>query len=890
MSSVRPPRLLRRMATLLIKGPDAAFILADLDDTMERELARGIPLWRVKWRYAVNVFGSAYNAWRPRRPLANLRVSTLDVKLGLRMLAKNPGLTCVAVFALAIGIPFGMVPAHFVNAIEAPLPFPEGDRIRTLRNFNVAISRHETPSLYDFTQWRDELTTFDALGVARRGAFNVNGEDGHAAPVAGAHVTARSFDIVRVTPITGRTLMSADEAIGAPAVVVIGNDLWQTRFGGDPNIVGQAIRIGRIPHTVVGIMPEGFLFPSREQLWLPLRVNAHVDQHGLGRDYTMFGRLSEDVTPAEAESELATIGRRMSVESPDTHAWLVPEVVPFAVGYFLLPKGGFRGMPEFYLVQALTLLLLVVACVNVAMLVLARTASRAAELAVRTALGASRARIVLQLFTEALVFALLAAGAGLLLADAVSHRFAWMEHALPFWVDLGVNGRTVLGALCLAIFSAGIVSIIPALKVTSGAVQQTMQRAAARRSGVRFGGMSSALIVADVTLAVAAVGLAAGLWDGFAKDGGVMSLRTDQFLSAQFRIPVAAPYEGAVSDPTTTITRVGARQMELVRRLKAEPAVRAVAVADVLPGMDHGGRRIHIDGMDHNGESHNPRVLQAQVDVDFFLALQQSILAGRGFRLSDLAEDRSAVIVNTTFVDQILQGRNPIGRRVRYEARGDAAPGPWYEIVGVVGSLGMNEALPSLDAGLYHPLALGELNPVRLAIRVGDDPHAFTPKLREIAAEVDPTAVISDPVALDEVFSFNSFTIEWTEIGAVVVFGILVGLSVSGIYALMSFTIAQRTRELGIRAALGAGRNSIVLLVAGRAFAQLGLGVLLGTPIAGRLLFELRGAGRASVEFPIVVTLFVGLGVMILIATLGCTVPTLRALRIMPTEALKCGG
>ena len=191
------------------------------------------------------------------------------------------------------------------------------------------------------------------------------------------------------------------------------------------------------------------------------------------------------------------------------------------------------------------------------------------------------------------------------------------------------------------------------------------------------------------------------------------------------------------------------------------------------------------------------------------------------------------------------------------------------------------------DQGLYHPVAPGEINPLRLAIHVGDDPTSFTPRLRALASEVDPTATISSPVALDEVFSFNTVTRDWVKIGAGTLIAVLVGLSVSGIYALMSFTVAQRTRELGIRSALGAQRNRIVFTIAGRALAQLGVGVLLGMPIAGRLLFELSGAGRTSTHSPILVTLLVGVSVMVLIGMAACTAPTLRALRIMPTEALR---
>ena len=893
MPNPRGPGVLRRLAALLIRGPEAAFILTDLDDTMERERARGIPLWRARWRYAINMFGSAFSVWRTRGLRPNLGVYWLDVKLGLRMLAKQPGLTVVAVFALAIGIPVGLVPAHFVNAIQAPLPFDAGDRIRLLRNYNVATSRWEHAALYDFTRWRDELTTFDALGATTmRASYNLVSDDGRAAPVAAAVVTASTFDILRVRPQLGRALIAADEVVGAPDVVVIGHDLWQSRLEGDPDVVGRTLRIGADQHTVVGVMPQGFLFPFRDQLWLPLRLDVLTDVHGqAGRSHAVFGRLADGVSSEEAEAELATVGLRLAAEFPDTHTWLQPETVDFAVGFFGLPKGGFESMPEFYLVQVLTLLLLVVACANVAMLILARTATRSGELAVRTALGASRARIVTQLFMESLVFAVLAAGLGLLLADAIAPRFDWMEALLPFWVELGVTRHTVLWALTLAVFSAGAVSVVPALKVTGKAVHQNMQRAGARRSGMRFGGMSSALVVADVILAVATVGLSVGLWDGFADARDETAIPTGQFLSAAVWIPRIAPAaDTAAIDQGEQARRMGDTQRELVRRLAAEPGVRGVALGTLLPGMDHPSRRFEIDGTSQASDLTDPRAMNASVDLNFFAALDQPILAGRGFNLSDLDEGSAVVIANTTFVDQMLGGRNPIGRRVRYRTSDGEEPGPWYEIVGVVGSLGMNEALPGMDAGLYHPLAPGEAYPLRIAIQVGADPALFTLRLRALAHEVDPAVLIGQAVPLDEVFSFNTFTMDWIKIGAGTLIAILLGLSVSGIYALMSFTVAQRTRELGIRSALGAQKNRIVFTIARRAFAQLGIGVLLGMPIAGRLLYELRGVDRTPVNSPLVVMLLVGVSVMAVIGILACTAPTLRALKIMPTEALREGG
>ena len=840
-------------------------------------------LWAVAWGRISRV---------DRRPA--LGISWLDVKLGLRMLVKQPVLTCVMVFALAIGIPIGLFPTHLVNVFQAPLPFHEAHRIQVLMNYNVATSRPAFPSLYDFMHWREELATFGALGVATTGVRNVISENGRAAPVRGAEVTASMFDILRVRPLLGRTIISADEAIGAPPVVVIGYDFWQSRLDGDPDVVGRTIRIGRVPHTVVGVMPEEFLFPYRDHLWLPLRMNVLADEHGQGRAQRVFGRLADGISAEEAQAELTTVGRRMAIEFPDVHARLQPEVVPFAVGMMGLRRGGLRAELGFYWFQAIALLVLLVACANIGMLIFARTAARSTELAVRTALGASRTRVISQLFTEALVFAVLAAGVGLLIADRMILRrvLPLIEGQMPYWIDFGVTRGTVFWALSLAVFSAAVAGVVPALRVTGKAVQRNIQRASAGRSRMRFGGMSSALIVTNVALAMAASGVAVGFSQELPEVRGGMGVQAEQFLSAELTIPRIEPsVDAAAFDQREFMVRVGAIQQELVRRLRAEPGIRGVAVGSVLPGMDHASRRFELDGENRSGDFQSHPAVNASVDLDFFNALEQPILIGRGFNLSDLAEDRSAVIVNTAFVERVLGGRNPIGRRVRYWTPPDEEPGPWYEIVGVVGDLGtlMTNTDRATSEGLYHPSAPGEINPLRLAIHVGDDPESFTPRLRTLASEVDPTVIISNPVALNEVVSSHRLVMVWGKRGAGIVIGILITLAASGIYALMSLTVAERTREIGIRTALGAQRSSIVFTIARRSLAQLGVGVLLGMPVAGVLSVAMRNE-FGSTSSPIVVVLVLGGSVMVLIGILACITPTLRALRIMPTEALREGG
>ena len=842
-----------------------------------------------------------------RRRWSGSGISWLDLKLGLRMLFKYPGLTAVAVFALAVGIPVGLAPSHGARVLQAPPPFQDAHELQVVKSFDRATSLWQGSTWEDYTWWRDRLSTFEVLGAMTRGAsFNLMSDDGTVAPVRGAEVTASVFEALRVGPLLGRPFSAADEVHGSPPVVILGYDVWQTRLVGDPDVVGSTVRVGGTTHTVVGVMPQGFRFPVQDQMWLPLRdplaasgaepgAAASASTAGLSSGaastYTVFGRLAHGVSDDEARAEVAGIGVRAQPEDPTAASQLRPEVVPFTIGLFGAGRDGLQAEGGFFAFQMLALLVLVVAGANIAMLVFARTATRFGEVAVRTALGASRMRVVSQLFTEALVLSVAAAGIGLFAADQLaSRRLGWLSEALPYWIDPGVTPGTVVRALGLAILSATVVGVVPALKFTGPSVQQHIQRSAAGRSGMRFGGISSALIITDVTLAVAAVGLAVGLSEGLTSPEDGMGIQAEQYLFAELEIPVGgADRNDTPAGRAEHTVRVGDTHRELLARLNAEPGISAAVAASHLPGMDHTKTRIEFEGLPTPTEG-AVRALRARVDVDYFRGLEQEARAGRLFDLGDIGENRSAVVVNSSFVEHLLGGRNALGQRFRYLDSSEQPTSDWYEVVGVVGHLGMFAWHPPGDAGVYHAAAPGELHPIRVGILVGDAPESFVPRLRSLAAEVDPTAVLAEATPLDEVFSFNTDMISWIRLGAMTLIGILLALAASGTYALMSFTVAERTREIGIRTAMGAPRSRVFATIARRALIQVGSGVLLGMPIAGWMLAQFKNGGRIPGHSPLLLTLLLGAGVMLVIGSMACIAPTLRALRIRPTEALRSGG
>jgi len=826
-----------------------------------------------------------------------LRFSWIDVKLGLRMWVKYPVLTLVSGCALAVGIPVGLAPMHLANAVVAPLPEDPGNRVRAIRLWDPSIHSVATPGSDDFRFWSESLSTFSSLGAYRISSYNVASDDGRAAPVAGARVTASTFETLARPPLLGRTLDAPDEVPGAPDVVVIGFDLWRSRFGSAPDIVGRTVRVGETLETVVGVMPEGFLFPVNQQLWLPLRegLGASTPRNAGLR---VFGRLADGVSDGEAQAEAAAL-RPRPIDGVDqqaaTHVHLRPEVVPFGLGFIGLPRGGLTADPGFYFFQILALVLLLVACGNVAMLVFARTATRFRELAVRTALGASRGRILSQIFVETLLLALLAAGVGVVSIDWALGRVNLAaiagEAALPYWLSLRIKGRTLVWALVLAGVSATVAGVVPALRITGKKIHQGIQKAGAGASGMRFGGVTGALIVADIALSVAVVGFAlalAGRLSDRPAAEALAGIPTEEYLAVGIRKPVD-PLDGERGlDGSEVVGRLAAAQRALVERLQAEPGVRSVAVADALPRMQHRSLVVEVDG----DEGSPQWVRFARVDVDYFEALGTPILSGRAFDRADLEGPTTAVIVNTVFVERRLGGGDALGRRVRLATTRGGEEGPWLEIVGVVGHLGANMVNPAGGEAVYLPAAPGTINPVEIGIHAAGTPETLAPRVRQIAGEIDPTLVVDPPVVLSSVYQGDWYLSVALAAGLVLLVGVLVVLASSGIYAMMSFSVSERTREIGIRAALGASRVTLVLTILQRSLIQIGVGALLGLPLAARAFFALRQQAGLSTSTASAALLAMSLavGVVSLVALASCLAPTRRVLGIAASDALRAEG
>lgn len=820
-----------------------------------------------------------------------VRFSWTDVKLSLRLLVKHPLLTIAAVLALAVGIPVGLAPAHLARAVEGPLPGDDDHRIRAIRYWNPLTTSLSSTGYEDFRFWSERLESFSALAAFRAAPYNVALDDGSTAPAPGAQVSAGVFEILRARPAMGRTLVAADGRPGAPAVVVIGRDLWTSRFGSDPDIVGRDIRIGHLPHTVVGLMPEGFRFPANEQLWLPLPREPVAAVSG-GSRVRILGRLADGVSAERAQAELSATGRPPILDLPEERVRLQPEVVPFGFLYLGLPRDGLASESGYYFIQFLTLLLLLVACGNVAMLLFARTATRLRELAVRTALGASRARIVSQIFVEALVLSILASGVGVFTIDRllghVNIAAIAGQSALPYWLSLGVTGETLVRALVLATLSATVAGVVPALRMTGRAVHQSIRWAKAGRSGVRFGGLTGTLIVADIAVSVAALALALAVADKAtnAREADELAgIPAEEYLAVELTMPVDGS-PTTVADGRRFAARLATAQRTLVAQLRAEPGVKGVAVADVLPRMDHHSQPIEVESLERGPGDPRQWMRYARVDVDFFRALGRQAIAGRVFDHADVEGGPAPVVVNAPFVERVLSGQDPLRSRVRLQ--GETA---WHQIIGVVPHLGVNMVNRESGGVIYFPAAPGQINPFQVGIHVGPSPMGMAARVREIATRIDPDLMMGTPVVLSDVIQGDLFLTLAMAGGLALLVGVLIVLAVSGIYAILSLAVSERTREIGIRTALGAQRSTLVWTILRRSLLQIGCGALIGLPLAAWLLFQLTGssAQRSPLD-ALVVAVELAAGIVLTVGLFACLVPTLRVVAIDADEALRVEG
>ncbi|HUR21391.1 MAG TPA: ABC transporter permease, partial [Vicinamibacterales bacterium] len=889
MKTSRVPGFARALLKRALPKDVREHVSGDLEERFLRDTeSAGANAARWRYRRAALTFSTRFlleRLWDGVRALGRIRLSLLDFRLGVRMLARYPMLTVVGGIALSLAIALGAAVFAFVSLMLWPtLPLPEGDRIVSVRLYDEAASEFEDRVSSDFQRWKRQSSSLVDLGAGRSLRRNLATADDTFEQVTMAEVTATTFDLVRLPPVLGRALVDADAAPAAPPVMVIGHALWRRRFGSDPGVIGQSVMLGETPTTIVGVMAEGMKFPSAHEVWVPLRMDDGAATPRSGAGLRIWARLKRGVSLQQASVEMATLGAQSSADWPATHAHLRPIVKPFAMAMGNLDPEDRMLMASANVGVALLILLI---SGNVALLMFARAATRESEILVRTALGASRGRVIAQFFSEALVLSAIAAVVGLTLARA---GIRWAISAftlaanegqpLPFWFSQPLPPLAIAYGCGLALMAAVVTGVLPALKVTRG-LHARLRETTAGGGGLKFGGVWTVLIVTQVAVTITFPVVTYFVKrDGWQIEERTIGVPPEQVLSARLS-----------RDRDITPERYVAAVGKVREGLAAVPGVREVTLADKLPLMWHGHYEVEVDAggsAPKEKDFEGYRISTAAVDTYFFAAFDAEALAGRLFTPSDYVQHPRVVIVNQPFIDRVLGGGNPIGRRVRYvniensDADDRSAIGadqPWLEIIGVVRDLGMAGLLDPKVAGFYEPLNLRSTSGVYVGARVNGDLAAASKALRQLAAQADVTLRVTEVQPLDRVTASELREINfWTTLlGAVSLLALM--LSLTGIYAVMSFAVSRRTREIGIRVALGSDRARVVMAVLRQPLKQVAVGIVCGailvTMLSGQIVSTLRYfwfiAGYSLVMFGV--------------CLLACLVPARRALRVDPIDA-----
>jgi len=810
---------------------------------------------------------------------------TPDVKLALRMLAKHPALSVTGALGMSVGVAIATGFFSFMSFYYSAPPLDEGDRIVALDYLEKTGEDCFCTTLFDLDTWRGSQRSVRELSAFRDAQRYLHVPGGTTGGVRVAEMTASGFEVARVQPLLGRPLLRSDEAVGAPAVLVIGHDEWRRDFGADRGIVGREVRLDGTPHTVVGVMPRGFRFPYSHGYWTALRRAPALHGPREGPHVTIFGRLAPGAHRGAAEAELRSVGTRLAREFPAEYAGFRPIVSPYV--QVVLDVHEYPAWVVWAL-QVFAALVLAALAVNVAALIYARTASRQAEIAVRTALGASRRRIVTQLFVEALALSSLAAMAGLLIANFGFRQIVAINPgSLPYWIEPGLPASTIAYAMALAVLAAFIVGVVPALAATGQRLQSTLRQLGGA-TGMRLGSTWTALIVVQVAVAMAVLPpVIAIAWNMYWDRRGGPAFPVEEMLVLRLErdaAPGREPRPGP--SPEKAGESFAEAQAELIRRVAAVPGVRGVTYTSALP---RSGKPVHVEVEGGGTTAAAARVvaLSSGVAPNYFDVFGARVLAGRPFGPGD-ASDGTTAVVSRSFVRLVLGGGAALGRRVRSTAVGagdTVPPGPWLEIVGVVDDLYVESGEPEFQRpAIYLPKTLGAA-PVTIAVRTrGMDPDALVPGLWEIAGKVAPGRAMTVAGPRDLRGGDINRTIRFSVIlvGLVTVSVLL--LSAAGISAMMSFAVTRRYREIGIRSALGATRRQMLQTIFARSALQLALGLAVGVVLVS-VLERLAGGelmrGQQHVLVPMVAALVIAAAAL---ATAG---PARTALGVHPMEALR---
>ena len=797
-----------------------------------------------------------------------------DIRYALRNLWHSKGFATVAILCLGFGVGLNATIFSVIDGVLLkPYPYTDPDRILVVGEQNQRTDSQSGLSYLDMRDWKEANSVFTTIaGVAGR-SLTISDRGGEPERYLGAAVSWDLFPLLGTSPILGRGFTVEDDRPGAGPVVLLGHDLWTRRYHGDAHIIGQSILVNGKPHVVTGVMPAGFAFPNNQRLWIPLEPEVSRDSRSV-RGLFAFGRMKPGVTIERARQELDAIAGRLAGQYPATNeGWtshlrtlreaFLPEEVPLVL----------------YLMMAGVTLVLFIACSNVANLLLARAAARRREIAVRTALGAGRGRIVRQLLTESVVLGLISVPLGIVLAAIGTRLIAagMPPDQVPYYVRWELDWRSVVYTVVIAATTALVFGLFPALQVSGGNLHETLKEGT-RGNSVARSFLRSALVVVQVAFAlVALVGALLFVRTFMNLGGSDLGFDTKPLMAMRFFLA------GEVYEPEDAKLR---RVEDVVRRVEALPGVRAAFASNLVPlSNGGGGGTVVVDG---RPAQVNERAGIAFIGVTPHLNSTLGIATTRGRDFTD-AEGWShtpVAVINQTMAKRFWPGGEPVGGRFRLA---EDTKVEWFTVIGVTADANVFGIDPSNEeppAVAYVPFAYQQLLNTGLTIRVQGEPTSITSAVRSALRAADSNLPMFQVRTINEArrLSFWQYGLYGWIFGTIGVMGLL--LAAIGVYGVLSYSVSQRTQEIGVRVALGAGRGDILRLVVGHGLLLAGIGISAGLalsaaamPLARSLLYNVSPFDPLT--FGAVATF------LLLVAFLASYVPARRATRVNPVGALR---
>src|SRR6266478_794632 len=807
-----------------------------------------------------------------------------DVRFGARMLRKNAGFTAIAVFTLALGIAANATIFSFLSAWILKKPaVSDPDRLMVVygTNSNELREVNQNPvSAPNFFTWEKENRVFSQMAAMNRNETASLTGQGEPERVSETRVTANYFSILGVSPALGRAFAAGEDQSGSDRVVILSHRLWERRYGSDPNVVGATVRLNGESHTVIGVMPSGFVLPSfLTHMWTPL-VLQDAQQSAAARknrNLYLFARLKTGISAKQARADIATLGRLAAEAFPNTEKGWGAETLPLQDFMIRTYPAG----PAMVIWMSAAGFVLLIACANIAGLLLARAAGRGKEMAIRAAIGAGRGRMIRQLLTEAGLIALLGGALGLALtfwsARALQSALAFDEQSQA--LQPAVDGHVLFFTSAISLLAALLFGLAPALQAETPNVSAILKNDSATvstgRGRSRF---RSVLVAGEVALAVFSL-TGAALFSKAVYDAihsySHPGFDPQNLLTARLSL-VDARYGKA--------TTQSAFFQELLERLKVLPGVESAAVTSALPAWDAGDAPFRLKGQENMPAGARPRAFHFVVIPNYLRTAGIALIAGRGFTESDNANAPAVTLISEFFARRYFPNGDAIGKQVLIDS-GDAKSMQWRQIVGIVRSVKI-DPFDVTYAEIYEPFLQRPASSMAVMLRAKSNPEALAPGLREAVWALDKDQPITSVMSMQDQMTIETTGPKWIGTMQAIYAGMALILAVVGLYGLVSFSVGQRSREIGIRIALGAEKRNILRLVLRNGMKLALIGVAIGLvgafplPRAFGSLFP--GFHVAGGWIFVLVSVLMG-GVVVL----ACYVPARRAMHLDPMVALR---